>query len=198
MVSEIESPEQLKARMEMELRQVGVEKIEEVDGVVFFHFTGPIFQYDGGRHITIEESSSMEASLDITGHRIKYYLGKIPLFRSIEAGDRFFRLSGIRENGIDRDVADSADEEFPTVDMTISLKHASEFGIRYGTDVKPGKSPLSHSRMILVYDITKVQKAGREGAPHKHRFLTNPKEALLGVLLLYGEADKENGLVEIK
>ncbi|OGH95008.1 MAG: hypothetical protein A2538_04970 [Candidatus Magasanikbacteria bacterium RIFOXYD2_FULL_41_14] len=199
-MSERESPEQFKEKVKAELLAKGVGKIEVITGKIVLHFIAPIIQCNGGERIKLSEGErGFEPRFEWLLRGFIQRKGDIRL-RCVDAGEGFRRLQTIFESGVD--IPNFDIENVNVVDMAITLDHALEFGLRKDLGGRfYGNGPMLNDRAVLIYNgnndsvgLVDQQLVG----PHKHMFFRDPKEALLGVLLLYGQESRdENGKAKL-
>jgi len=185
------SPEEIKERAREVLLNGGVEKIEEKDGVYYFHFTKPLQKSWGGLQIHDEEKN---ISISPIGAYVGAVLDPVSadvVFRCVRGGTHFDRLPTVMSNGVD--IPDFSKDS--KVDLAITLGHATEFGGEDDRDKTVG-SDMESNRIVMVFDRTKTKPVtGGEG--HKHVFKISGRDALKGIILLYSQEERKNGLIEI-
>lgn len=189
-----ELSEASKERRRQELLFSGVERIEEVDGVSVVHFTREIYQSKNAREL--HNGSPTGSSLGDIGWNVVFICDrKNALFRCVDGGEGFTRVPDILKNGID--IPNFSADGPQLVDLGTSLDHASEYGFRRGSEENRDDGIMKHSRVVMVYDKKNISHMPGEGEGHKYKFLESPKQVLLSLVLLYGEDDKEDGLVDL-
>jgi len=185
-----QSPEKNVA--EQLLKEYGVEKIEEKDGITYFHFTRPLYSDVNGKLILDTENKTGIAMLQTLINKYFGFSGNKNYFRSVETGKEFSALGDIVEDGTD--IPDYSVEEPQEVNLTDYLDKASEYGERNFTSKI---EPILNSRIIMIYDGEGVTSVDNDRKDFANHFTKEPKELLKGIILVYCEADKENELVDI-
>lgn len=173
-MTEKDIPDKFKehAKRQIETR---IAKVEIVNGKFIFHSIQPA---------SLPGQMSFSAYMGYDG---------MNLFRCVSAGEGFSKLKGILENGCDGRYKSAG----TLVDLAITLEHSLEYG-GAGANITYNGGPDAASRIVMIYKLRDsfVHPSDAQDL-HQYRFLVPPKEALLGVILLYSEKDKEKGLIKV-
>lgn len=177
------------AYLEGELKKAGIEKIEMVDGKPIFHFAKKLIDSTG---------EGLESPKDSGGsiHRVllllnRHYFRQMPILRATP--DQNF--DGIIKRGVDekgllplpKNAVVEKEERDIFADQ--SFQKAAQYGrVRRGRVMG---EEIENSITILFYDRKKMMQV-LPSTRYQYRFLTDPKEALLGVLVLHSSKDSED------
>jgi len=199
MADQLLSSEQLKAEMTELLKKEGVEKIEKKDGVVYFHFTRPLF-YDSDKS-KLRIGNKQGDDLGKIGKMIiEYFGGQDIFFRSVDGKKDFQVLNNIETNGTEKE---SFEINKTQIYLSSNIIYASKYGapekksnISWGRLGITPEGFIRNNRVIMLYKggaLRVLDPIVRD----KYVFTQEPKTQLLGVLLLYCKREIKKGLITI-
>ncbi len=168
--------EQNRIYAEQELRSLGIERIELVDGKPIFHYSKKLIIKIGG----LEPADGSDFGM--LGPTLELYFNSRIIFRSVPDQD----IKNIINLGIDKigllplAPGSVTQKDNNSIFASSSLRKASEYGYGY---LKIDGEELVSDVIILLYDNKLMEQVPNS---YQYKILEDPKEALLGVLLLHG------------
>lgn len=181
-----------------EIKHCGVSIIEvRADGRTIFWVTRPIvIDNQGEKSFEGNSPGSRSADLDKLDVLLRRYflLKQVGIkFRGVAnyKNDPNFRNSTLSSGGIDR----HDDKKY--VDMTDDLSFALKYSFlpsEVTRSVKPIR--VAQDKVVIIYDSASIKKANLkegsvEGAGHKYEYITDRKDALIGLVVFKGSGAQQ-------